>query len=366
MTATTLIDNINTVRDFLQNPLIKKSFDCFFKLCFHETICYLRLLKAKGYNLPYRSFDSANYSNDLAIDLLMKFFESKPNRPFLVIFEFYHRNRIADFEKASPEMLYSLFQVLLKGYVRKELAALTGQEDPQIAVLKRRFKDILRGPGYICQKEGSLNAEIAYLQANSSDLRHNADPLSFEEILAIAEKAYLDSKSREKWCELIFKTINGDLERQNYIRKSDLLRAVIAVNIKYRDLEAINLSRIPEPNFASIHGAVKVARLETLDWIKENIINRFIQKKKFTSIEAELFLKAVDRFLSDFGFDGSTYLIPVYFREIMPETSQKEYLSQYKYIFETILNEAVGHFKEILRNDPIICQFGLYYDYGKE
>ncbi len=309
---------------------------------------------------------SDNPLSDLAIDILGEFFRSESDRPFAVIFDFYTRHGIIDFENTDPETLYSLFLILLKGFIRKELAALSGQEEPQIANLKRRFKDILRDPRYSSQILLSLNADIIYLQANAENLRTDAQPIYYQDLLSIAEQAYLDSKTRQEWCTEIFKIIDRSIDLQNFVRRSDLLRAVIAVNAKYSEIEGLNLSRFPLPDIAILNEAAEKARAESLGKVRINVMSRFLEKGRITPAEADLFERAAERYLIDFGHDGSADSIPDYFREIMPESYQKEYLTRYKYVFENVISEAVEYFKEILRNDSTIRHLGRYYRNEKD
>ena len=366
MPDSVIIDKANTIQVFLGNPLIRKNFDPFFQICLGECISYLRCLGARGYRLPEKLTDSKNPLGELALDLLGELFVSKPNRPFYVIFEFYNRHRITDFDNADPQVLHDMFLMLLKGYIRKGLTALIGQNDPQIANLKRRFKDILLDSRYASKFLESENAEIIFLSDNASNHRLDAQPVQYQDLLLIVEEAFLNSKNRQEWRAEIFRNINKSGDLQNFVKRSDLLRAVIAIKAKYSEIESLNLGKAVSPDLAFIETAIENARAVTLNNLRTDTLDHFIKKGRITEKEASLLVDAAEKYLTDFGYDGSADSIPDYFRESMPESYHKDYLPRYKYIFESVISRAVENFKEILKNDSTIRHLGHYYRSEKD
>lgn len=356
------VHEIIILHNFLKNPLSRKCFDPFFKLCYRQTIGYLRYLGAKGQKLPLDSINPEKAFEDLAIDILGGFFQSRRDKPFHIIFDYYEREGIADFQAPDGEQLFDLFLILLRGFIKKELAKICKQEKPQLDHLKRRFKDILSGASYGSMRSRIQAAEYIYLMKYYDVLRKEAEPVLYEDLIQIVEKAYLDSKTREEWCAGIFKILDQSENFQNFIKKHEILKAVIAVNAKYVELDGIQPSRLPSPNELSVRMAVRDAIPIAIQWSRQNIIQIFLNKGRISPNEAEQFLHAVNNYLNDFGYNGDPDPIPDYYREVMPKNSHLSYLKKHKYIFDSIVNKTLEYFKEILKKNPTIRGFGNYYD----
>ena len=362
----TSAQEIIILQDFLKNPASRKYFDPFFSLCYRQTLGYLRYLKARGYQLPLDSISPERAFEDLAIDILGGFLQSQKNKPFHIIFDYYEREEIADFPTSDTEQLLDLFPILLRGFIKKELAKIYKQEKPQLDHLKRRFKDILSGPSYGNMKSRDKSAEYIYLKKNKNTLRKKAEPLFYEDLIQIADRAYLNSKTREEWCAMIFQILDQSGNLQNFIKKHEILKAVIAVNAKYVEIDGIQPSKPPSPNELSIRTAARDAIPIALQWSRQNTIQLFLNKGRISPSEAERFLQALNNYLTDFGYDSVTDPIPDYYREVMPEKDHSSYLKKHKYIFETVVNKNLEYFKEILKKNPTIRGFGCYSDIGTE
>lgn len=371
-TGVTSLDNATisadaiAVQEFLKYPLDRLNFDQFFKTCYHTAVGYLRYLKARGFQLPTTVADVHKDISDLAIDILGGFLQSKKDRPFFIIYDFFKRKGMADFDCIDQDKLYRQFSILLRGYIRKELGHLFRENNPQIHNLKRRFKDIFNSPEYTVIRGDSDSTEYIHFSKNADYLRSDCRPVLYDDIIQIAEDAYNDTKNRKEWCNKIFEIVDSSTDLQNFVRKQDLISAIISVNERHVEIDGMQSSSIPWPDKSLLRTEVDKARKDTLNWAKHNIISDFVTKKRISSVESGLFLSALEKYLIDFGYNGDTDPIPEYYREVMPRDQHKSYLKDHKYVFETIIRNALEDFKRRLRNNSIIVNLGCYYMNGME
>ncbi|MDD3731825.1 MAG: hypothetical protein PHU88_05555 [candidate division Zixibacteria bacterium] len=200
---------------------------------------------------------------------------------------------------------------------------------------------------------------------NNNNLRKDKPPLSYDKLLYITEEAYFLSKNRPEWCHKIFELLENESEYQNFIKKHELLRAIITINMKYVELDG-HCPQPVKPMLPELYKAITDVKKETLDWLMPAVIKKYNDKGKISPEQAQLLLQAVDIYLSDFGFYGDTDSIPSYFYEMFPEINSKEYLDKYKNIFETIISKALEDLKKRLKNNSTIRAFGYYYNFGIE
>jgi hypothetical protein len=254
--------------------------------------------------------------------------------------------------------------MLLRGHIRQQLSRLKAQQAPQIDHLKRRFKEILIAPrfGLI---QGSGGEECLFLTQHSHDLhRDNKLPIPYDELLQIVERAYLKSRSRTVWCLNIFELLNQAIEYQNLVKKHELLAAIVSVNAKYIDADGLQPTGLPTAENALLMRDIEEAITQTLAWLGETVLSSFVRKGGINSDEAQRFRVASEQYLSDLAHAGETDSIPQYFREVMPESEHDRYLSDYKYIFETTINNAVDDFKERLKKKTTVLKYRDYFKHG--
>ncbi len=352
--------------NFLRNPLSRRDFDTFFKVCYQQTMGYLRYLRCKGYRLPNDNRQSEKSLEDLSFDILGMFLQSRKDRPFFKIFDYYKSRGIISFQETNGEDLLNLFMILLTKNIRQELAAIRKLENPQLDHLKRRFKDILKPPVYGQFTSARGGAEFVYIEKNEKSLRIKARQVSYEDLIQIVEKAYLDSNTREEWCARIFRILDESNDLQNCLKKHELLRAVIAANSRYAEIYCDLPSRLISPAESAIRTASNEALHETMTWVRQNTIRKFLEKGRISPEEAEQFQSAVDNYLTDLGYDGDADPKPDYYFEIMPESFTRDNLRQHKYILDTIFKEAHDHFVESLKKNPTILDSGNYLKDGME
>jgi len=348
------------IKAFLLSPLNRKAFDSFFGICYQSTVGYLRYLKAKGFQLPHELKAEGNPFGDLAIDLLGTFLHSNRDRPFPVIFGYFNKLGYAQPREADPDDLLHCFTVLLRGHIRQQLARLKVQQAPQVDHLKRRFKEILKDVRFKILPKSSGEEWISLAQ-HCDDRREGRPPLLYNDLLQIVEKAYLNSRSRTDWCLDIFKLVNEATQYQNLVKKHELLTAIVSVNSKYVEADGLQPVCLPTPKEALLTKTIEEAIAETLSWLKESVLDRFIHNVRIDSEEAERFQQAAEKYLSDLAHTGQTDSLPEYFREVMPEGKRITYLSDYKYVFETTINQAVENFKDRLKKKSTVLKYRDYF-----
>jgi len=358
-----MIENSNAkayriLLDFLNKPLDKKIFIPFFNIAFRLTKGYLLYLQKLGYKFPLKSYEQQAL-NDLVIDILGSFLRSKPSWPYYIIFDYMRSRDCFPTGKAEPEKIFDEFTILLRRFIRQEISKLTDEENPQVAKLKRRFKETLNKAPYHSLKEGT---ECICLYSNKDNLRKDKPKLKHEVLILLVREALNQSKNRTDWCRKIFDLLDRETDRRNYIEKHQLLSAVIAVNMEQVELEGNSMVSLSTPQKLLLKKAVDKARLETLGWVEKEPLKKYIDKGKITHEMSTRLLKAVDKYLSDFGQNGDNDLLTVYFREIAPEITQKQYLKEYKNVFETLIHKAREDFIECMKKNPTVRGLGGYYN----
>ena len=339
------------VKRFLEEPRSRERFDAFFKLCYRHVLGFLGYLKARGFPLPIEQKSDGDPLSDLAIDILGPFLQSSGNRPCVLVFDFFRRQGITDLKSADSAELYDLFRSLLFGFTRQELSRLRKETDPQLDHLKRRFKDVLKGSEYVTYFTGNDRIEYIKLANDETDKHDNRPMILYDRLMALVEDMYHKSKSRKEWCRNIFNALNAATTVQNCLKKHELLSAVVAVNMKYVEVDALVPSYSPAADNGILKEAIEIAKKQTLAWLDKNVLRKFVQKGRITAEIADRFRDAAERYLSDLAHSPGVDLLPVYFREVMPENEHNRYLKDYKHIFETTIRKAEDDFKKRLRKN---------------
>jgi len=84
-----VVGDMNIITPFLANPYSRKAFDDVFQLSYRVTISYLACLERRGYKIRQHDADRQKNLSDTAYDILGAFFQSKKDRPFFVIFDYF-------------------------------------------------------------------------------------------------------------------------------------------------------------------------------------------------------------------------------------------------------------------------------------
>jgi hypothetical protein len=199
------------LKRFLEEPRSGERFDAFFELCYRHVLGFLRYFRARGFLLPIEQKSDGDRFSDLAFDILGPFLKSPGNRPYVLVFDFFRRQGITDFNCADSVKLYDLFRSLLFGFTRQELIRIKGTEDPQLKYLKRRFKDVLKGGEYTSFSTGNDPTEYIRLANAETDKHENRPMIPYDRLTALAENAYHQSKGRKEWCRNIFDALNAEI-----------------------------------------------------------------------------------------------------------------------------------------------------------
>lgn len=345
------------LKKFLISP-DQKRFSDIFDSAFLLNKGYLIYLRQKGYRLPLDMYSQETAVDDLSLDILGSLFRSGPKGPFHIIFDFYHSCNVAVFESADPVRLWGLFEKLLKGFTHQELSRIKKQSDPQIEILKRRFKDILKDDIYV----GKVRGYAEYIHLSDREPNFDRTIIPYGELRSIAEQAFAHSTNRKQWCRKVFEMLGENPEYCGAVPRCELLQAVISVNASFLEIPEFSPRSLPDPEKSAIREAVADAKEETLQHIEEKVIQPFVVKKRIAAADAHLYVKACGRYLDDFGHDGESDAIPAYFREVMPAAYADKYLIDFKYVFETVLKGAREEFIVRMKKNPIIRQSGDYWD----
>ncbi len=348
------MQNGDTILHFLNDCHSRKEFNAFYELCYRSTIGYLHFLRNKGYQLPLALATDRNPVVDLSLDILGSFLRSAKNKPFYLIFDYFHQIGITDFQNAEPDELYEKFTPLLFRFIRQDLSKLKNETDPQIANLKHRVNDILKSDNYTVVSSNSGRIKRVMLSKNIHCNRAELPIIPYEETLKIVEESYLKSNNRVEWCKNIFETLDKTPKYQNIFIKHELISAIIAVNMKYVEVENIKPVFTHDAESEILLRKAERTIREVLPWFRIDVLEKYIGKGRLTPEYAANFERAIQLYLRDFVFSPPTDLLPVYFREVMPPEEHRRYLKKYKYIFETAIQKAEEEFLRRLKNPTIV------------
>lgn len=348
-----------TVQAFLARPLDERCFDLFFRVCYAETMPYLRRLRSSGWNLPVNQMQQDNALADIAYDVLGPFLASKKNQPFFVIFDYFNRHELMKPE-ATPDTIAEHFRILLRGFVRKELTLICGLDNPQIKNLKRRIGDILTGSGYASCVFPGESKDCIFAVGNSENLSDERPPITRELLDRIVREAFQSSSNRTEWCAQIFQLMNQYPEVRAAIPKHQLVSTMVAVNAEYADAVGIVIGQQPTPREEHLRQTAEQAMKETLAWAESSVIAQFVAKGRLSGEDAPRVLKACRTYFEDLIRNGETDKIPQYFLAQKPGLSQSDYLKQHKYVMDTVANRVHSELRRRLREDPTIWPFGPY------
>ncbi len=348
------------VRRFLSAPDDKQNFHEFFKVCYRHTLASLSYLSHRGWSLPLDRTDPGNALSNLAMDILGSFLRWERGLSFGVVLDYYHRHGFTDFENAEADDLFQHFQILLRGFVKQELHRLTRQKNPQIANLKRRINEVLKSDEFICAESSDDHLEYVSLAASSGNVESDLPVIPYEQLLAVAEETFPNSRTRVEWCRAILIRVVESGEFQNHVRKHELLAATVAVSAQHVELDGFRPASLPSPKDILISEAASRAQEAAVEHVESQVIPSFRDQRALSPENREKFVEAARRYLADFGNGAEIDSIPEYFREVMPEEEHGRYLKEYKYVFETVINKAEEEFKEQLKNDPTIRIIGGY------
>jgi len=336
------------IRAFLQAPLSQSRFRSFFDLCHATTIGLLNYYKSRGYPVPVERADTQAALSDTAYSLLGEFFQATPDERFPLIFDYFARHGMDDFEAAPAEDLYDHFRILLSGYIKKQMFRQRRTEHPQAEILKRRIKDILQPPEYLRFRHNPSNHVMVALVDRAADLREEAAPLPYPVMADMVQQAYYDAHTRTAWCSAVFGRLDLDRGHRNFLPLNDVLLAMVQVNATVLEEVVAGPAKSIPPELGAALQAVDMVVCTTVAWTRESVVPRYVQRGRLTAAESEAYLRAVELYLLDLGYSGGTDPVPLYFREVMPKEAHAEYIKSYKYTFEAVMTSSTERFRELL------------------
>ena len=343
------VDDSQTLVLFLQHPLSRKAFDPFFKLCYRYVRGYLGslgYLRAKRHLQP---MDGRDPLADLSIDILGFFLKSTRDQPYVVVFDYFRRHGITEYGPADPDKLLAMFRSLLFGFARQELVRITGEENHQTEILKRRFRDILKGDAFVAFRGPDGSTEFLCSAKHKRVKGENRARVSYESLLRIVEDAFLQTHTRKAWCHAIFEALDREGSEPYCVKKHDLLSAVVTVMSRYVEVEGLVPCSLPGADQGLLRSDVEKAVKQALQWLNEQVLGPFVEKGSLTADVARRYAIAAERYLSDMVHSPGIDLLPAYFREVMPEAEHAKYLEHHKYTFETAIRKVEEDFRSRLR-----------------
>ncbi len=339
------------IRRFIINPRDRDAFNDCLKLTNSLAINYLRHLRCRLQRIQNQYSNPDTIISDISMDVLGEFFQSRPGKPFFIIFDYFKRHGITNFDEIPDGDLIDHFRNLFFGFCRRKIGHLKAESDPQVANLKRRFHEIINEPQYSIIKLPGANDDYVCLEKNREQIPSDGRIIELTQLLDIVREAFAKSKTRTQLVLKIFELLDDYTEYARCIRKTDLIIALIEVNCSFvddtysdiADKYGFEISRVRELGGKYL--------LELMNKLKAKYIDRYIEKGKLGKKEADWILKAVSEYLEDFLGSGDTESIPSYFREHFPEEYHGRYATDYKYIFDTIFRMGKDGLIDFLRDN---------------
>lgn len=347
---------------FLHDPFDRRAFHLVFQITHRELISYLRQLSQRGYRLPIDCTDTKNALGNLAYDILGTFFASEADRPFPVIFGFFVRHGITDFQSIAPVRLAELYMWLLRGYTLKEIGYIAADGDPQLARLKRRFYEALENQSMALLREVERER---YWCLPPAPAAKPAPPTAMPstQLAQIVELAFLNSNTVESWNRNVLQLVSEQSNYPSVIREVDLIAAVTAVHVRYMVEEA----PMPSPEMSQMQFVAReqfeIELTATLQWFRDDLLAEWVGKRKLTELEASRYAEAAELYLRDSTNGGIMHPASYgsYFRQVHPAEIGALYVEKYKTLFESLIKKAEDHFAERIRNNPTIRKIWSYW-----
>ncbi len=260
-----------------------------------------------------------------------------------------HDLGVDDFERIDTSLLYLRIESLIKTHAYQSLAKKAGREDPLAVALRNRFKSILRSDQFCSPNESKGAGRWICLRKNRDRLRREKPDIYFDCLLRIADDAYEVTRTKKEWCTRIFEFLDEAEDVRNCLRKSDLLRAVVAVNRGKIGPGDVMGRGERSPAYLALCREAEKVQADILDWVMESLVAKYLQKGKFTIDEAEVVRNAVESYLGDLIEHGCTDSKRTYFEEAMSADVHDIYIKRYKDAFELIVDKAAEEFQRRMR-----------------
>ena len=311
---------------------------------------YLWYLKKCRWPLPLEKASLEDSLNDLAYDVIGSLLASKRNAPNYIIFDYFKRHGITDFEAADEELLKSNMLILLQGFIKRELGEIRKLSDPMAENLRRSVEYSLEKLGAVKCKDTPTHNQI-FLKRHETSLRSDKELIPITSLKEIVLRAFNSSKTTPQWCSTVFELLNEREECQNCLVRSDLISMMIKVKSEFVDAYGVIHGTIETTHETHLRILSADALESALNHLKKIEIVQFEQKGRIKAIDSAKLLTACRRYLEDKYLNGGEDSIPTYFRQVMPHVSQQDYLKNYKYVFETLIVNAEERIRELLKRE---------------
>ncbi|HOZ06686.1 MAG TPA: hypothetical protein PKW75_00215 [candidate division Zixibacteria bacterium] len=340
------------IANFLRTPLSRRAFDAFFDLSCRRTIVFLRNLRARHVPLPLAGYAGDDPMRDLAIDVLAGILAPAGGLPCPGLFPYLKRQGCPALPPEDITGLESLFGIFLYCQVKQQISRLWGEHDPQVALLKRRVRDILASSEYVSWTDPSTRAVLVAPAQDAPHPRPDAFVVEPDMLRRTVLAAFNRTTNRSSWCAAIFRLIRDETGAPPVVPLYELLALMVEVNAAFLAGAECAPAPLPGPEELCTRAAGDRARQRAVDDTAASAIARYVTLGRITPAEGEAFRKALELYLADFLAGGSDGL-PAYFREVMPPEAHERYLQDYKYVFETTLNEGYRRMIDLLGQSDI-------------
>lgn len=350
------------VRRFLLDPASEKAFLPFFSICHSIAKGELQYLRQRGNVHLLKCADRGESIEAVACSCLGDIFARDSCGRYYVLFEGLQNLGVDDFERIDSGLLYIRIESLIIRLAYQSLAKEAGREDPPAVALRNRFKSILRSDQFCSPNESKGARRWICLRKNRDRLRREKPAMSFDRLLRIAYDGYEETKTNKEWCVRIFGFLDEADDVRNCLLKSDLLRAVVAVNRGKIGPGDVMGRGDGSPVYVALREQMEKIRTEVVNWVAESIVCKYVRKGKFTIDEAEVVRNAVESYLGDLIEHGCTDSKRTYFEEAMSADVHDIYIKRYKDAFELIVDKAAEEFQRRMRN--IAAELGFVDYFG--
>lgn len=351
------------VRKFLENSNDLKSFNEFLAVLEQHTRTSISNLHKRGWKLPDNSDNNRRDIRETANYLMGLMLGVSTSRQYGYILT-YFENHLPHIADPNPIDYFHLLTDFVRRFCPQYLNKLKKEENPHMAKLKRQIDRAISDTNLYCTDSNRFKGKSAAIWrvSNSKNLRTECDVVEYDHLLEIVEQAYyLDGSYHVPgWCANVFEILNCYTEFRNYIFLHQLKSAMVNIRFKIIDQSLIENSCSQSIHNRTLLLSAKNAASKTISYIHKQAIPGFVDKKRLSKLEVDQFMKAVESYLADLCNGCETASIPTYLRETKLFTENQVYLKKYKYMFETLVDEARKRFIEIMKNDPTIPPDGNY------
>lgn len=336
-------------------PHDSRAFGKFFTACHYKALIYLSYLSARGWKLPTEKSPGENPLSELALQILDEFLSPHKGKFLYHVVNYFARKGITDFTNICPELLGERFMILLRRFCKQECRRIGQASNPDIAKVRQRFEQILKGEGFQITTLRETGEKLIYAHEHSA--RPERQPITRSRIDDLAREAFSISRNDTELCRKLFNLLDKAKDLKNSLPYYDLLAALVRMRVEISE-EGFR-SAIGHPLSQRMELAMSEARRardRAIKRVRETKVAGFITKKSITPDTADRLLAGCANYLGDLIETGFADSIPQYFREVMPEGAFESYAKDYHHVTNTIFSSALEFLREDFGENPTFCQ----------